>query len=277
VGAIGLGGLPMSVEGRPDQRQAEATIHAALDHGVTLIDTADCYGIGPAEVGHNERLIAAAVDSWGGDPGTVMIATKGGLYRTSDGAYHRNGHPDHLKRACVASLRALGRETIDLYQLHAVDPAVPYLDSVGALRDLQDKGMVRFIGLSNVTVAEIELARSVVPVVSVQNRLAPGVTDSRPELDHCTATGIAFLPWAPLGGLAAKGRVPLSYGTVGRIAAARGWSPQRVCLTWLLATSPMMIPIPGSSRRESVIDNVAAADAVLTSEELSMLASDGLR
>jgi aryl-alcohol dehydrogenase-like predicted oxidoreductase len=264
----------MSVEGRPDRRQAVATIHAALDCGVTLIDTADCYGIGPAEVGHNERLVGEALSAVGRAADGVIVAAKGGQYRTADGAYHINGRPEYLRTACEASLRALRREVIDLYQLHAVDPAVPLLESVGALQELRTEGKVRMVGLSNVTVDEIVEAGQVAPIVSVQNRLSPGFLGSLPELRHCAAAGIAFLPWGPLGGLAAKGREPAGSSVFAAIAAERGWSAQRVCLAWHLALEPVTIPIPGASRPVSIVDSVGAASSPLSPDEITRINSE---
>ncbi|MEV4412416.1 aldo/keto reductase [Catellatospora sp. NPDC049609] len=272
VGAIGLGALPLSVEGRPDRAQALRTVHAAVAQGVTLIDTADCYGIGQREHGHNEQLLAQALAALPpADRDAVMVATKGGMYRTDDGAYHRDARPERLRAACEASLRALGRDAVDLYQLHAVDPAVPFLESVGALADLQREGKVRMVGLSNVTVAEIEAARTLVTVASVQNRFSAVHRDSNAELAHCAATGIAFLPWAPLGGLAVRGGEPDRSAAFRTIAAARGWSVQRVCLAWMLSLGDVVIPIPGASRPESIQDSARAADASLTPGELDAI------
>ncbi|GIE95216.1 oxidoreductase [Paractinoplanes rishiriensis] len=271
VGAIGLGALPMSVEGRPDRAQSVATIHAALDCGVTLIDTADCYGIGPGEVGHNERLIGEVLAARGAEASGVVVATKGGQYRTPDGGYHANGRPEHLRLACEASLRATGRDHIDLYQLHAVDPAVPFLDAVGALAGLQREGKVRMVGLSNVTVPQIIEAGTVVAVVSVQNRLSPGSLAGLAELRHCAAAGIAFLPWAPLGGLRVRGTEPAGTSVFAAIGAERGWSAQRVCLAWHLALAPVTIPIPGASRPGSIIDSASAAASTLSGAELARI------
>src|SRR6266571_7663290 len=149
VSAIGLGGMPMSIEGRPDEQRSIATIHAALEAGVTLIDTADAYHIGADEVGHNESLIAGALASYGGDTSDVLVATKGGHLRPGDGSWTRNGSPDYLRQACEASLRRLGVEAIGLYQFHRPDPTVPYEDSIGAVRDLLDAGKIRRAGISN--------------------------------------------------------------------------------------------------------------------------------
>ena len=274
VGAIGLGGMPLSVEGRPDRERAIRTVHAALDAGVTLIDTADAYCLTSDEVGHNERLIAEAVASWGGDRDAVLIATKGGHTRPPDDSWAQDGSPAHLCAACEASLRALGVEAIDLYQYHRPDPKVPYEDSVGTLEELRQEGKVRLVGISNADPDQIRLAASITPLAAVQNELSPAFRSSLPELELCTELGIAFLPWSPLGGIGKASALGNQHAAFGDVAKERGVSPQQVCLAWLLALSPVCIPIPGSSRPESIRDSAAAADLQLTADELERL-SDG--
>jgi aryl-alcohol dehydrogenase-like predicted oxidoreductase len=182
VSAIGLGGMPMSIEGRPDERQSIRTIHAALDAGVTLLDTADSYHLHAGEVGHNERLIARALREWRGDSDTVLVASKGGHLRPGDGSWTVDGSPEHLRAACEASLRALGVETIGLYQFHRPDPRVPYAESVGTLAELQREGKIRMAGISNATVAQIDEARGIVDIVSVQNEFSPAFRSSAVDL-----------------------------------------------------------------------------------------------
>jgi aryl-alcohol dehydrogenase-like predicted oxidoreductase len=172
VGAIGLGAMPMSVQGRPDRPRAIATIHAALDAGITLIDTADAYCTSRVDTGHNERLVAEALQSRGAHHDEVLVATKGGHVRPDDGSWIIDGRPEHLKAACEASLRALDVDVIDLYQLHRPDPAIALAESVGAMADLRDEGRVRLVGLSNVNIDQIEEASAIVPVASVQNQLS---------------------------------------------------------------------------------------------------------
>lgn len=271
VGAIGLGGMPLSVEGRPDRDRAVRTVHAALDAGVTLLDTADAYCLGHDEVGHNERLLAEAVGSWGGDRSTVVIATKGGHTRPPDDSWALDGSPAHLRAACEASLRALGSGVIDLYQLHRPDPRVPYAESVGALEELRQEGKVRAVGISNADPEQIRLAASITPLAAVQNELSPAFRSSLPELDLCTELGIAFLPWSPLGGMGSAASLGAEHAVFGEVARARGVSPHQVCLAWLLALSPVMIPIPGSSRPESITDSAQAAALELTGDELGRL------
>src|ERR1017187_3878424 len=161
VGAIGLGGMPMSIEGRPDEDRSIRTIHAALDAGVTLIDTADAYHLKPGETGHNERLIAKALASYGGDTSDVLVATKGGHVRPGDGSWTLDGSPAHLREAADASLKALGVGALGLYQFHRPDPAVPYEESIGALKELLDAGKIRMAGISNPSIDQIDIARRV--------------------------------------------------------------------------------------------------------------------
>jgi aryl-alcohol dehydrogenase-like predicted oxidoreductase len=267
---IGLGGMPMSLSGRPSEEQALATIHAALDAGVNLIDTADAYSAGAEDFGHNERLIAKALD---GRRDGVIIATKGGHTRTPDGGWEKDGSPEHLKRACEASLKALGTDRIDLYQYHRPDPNVPYAESIGALKELQDEGKVRWIGISNADTDQIEEARSIVDIVSVQNQLSLeyGSPIDKGEVDLCERNGIAFLPWSPFGGISKAADSPGTHDPVRAAAEAHGVSPQQVVLAWLLALSPIMIPIPGASRPESITDSAKAVGLELTHEELQAI------
>ena len=271
VGAIGLGAMPLSVQDRPAESDAVRVVHAALDAGVRLIDTADAYCRGHEEVGHNERLVAAALASWSGDRDEVLVATKGGHTRPPDDSWALDGTPEHLRAACEASLRALDVETIGLYQLHRPDPQVPWAESVGALEELRQEGKVRMVGVSNADPAQIEEALTITPLAAVQNELSPAFRSSLPELELCTTRGVAFLPWSPLGGMSAAAGLGEQHAAFGEVARERGVSPQQVCLAWLLALSPACIPIPGASRPASILDSVRAADLELTAEELARL------
>ncbi|MEV5879106.1 aldo/keto reductase [Streptomyces sp. NPDC052101] len=281
VSAVGLGAMPLSIEGRPDEQRALATVHAALDAGVTLLDTADSYHLPGQDPGHNELLLARALAAYGGDTEGVLVATKGGRGRPADGSWTVTGTPRHLKAAAEASLRRLGTEAIGLYQLHKPDPAVPFEESVGALRDLLDEGKIRLAGLSNVTSDQILRARTILGdrLVSVQNRYSPEVRDSDPELRLCADLGLAFLPWSPLGGISRSSLDgPSGLADDGRFAAfrhvarERGVTPQQICLAWLSSLAPAVIPIPGASRPETIRNSAGAADLVLTEEELTRLA-----
>ncbi|MEU1420864.1 aldo/keto reductase [Kitasatospora sp. NPDC005751] len=279
VGAIGLGAMPLSVEGRPDEASALATLHSALDAGVTLIDTADSYHWHAGELGHNERLVARALASrTAADRAAVLVATKGGRGRPGDGSWTVDGRPGRLRQACEGSLRRLGVAAIDLYQLHKPDPRVPWAESVGALRELLDAGKIRAAGISNVDEGQILVARDILGagLVSVQNRFSPAVRSAEPELRLCERLGLAFLPWSPLGGLSRSvldgpDDVAVTSGAFHRIAAERGVSPQRIGLAWLLALSPAVVPIPGARRSASIRDSAAAADLTLTPAELTEL------
>ena len=275
VGAIGLGGMPMSIEGRPEQERSVRTIHAALDAGVTLVDTADAYHRDAGEVGHNEELIAAALRSWGGDASTVLVATKGGHLRPGDGSWTLDGRPVHLKEAAKASAQRLGVDAIGLYQFHRPDPAVPYAESVGALRDLLDEGVIRMAGVSNASVAQIDEANEVLGgrLVSVQNQFSPAFRSSLDELRHCAELGIAFLPWSPLGGIKKASGLGDEHSAFAEVARAHDVSPHRVALAWELALADVVIPIPGASRPESITDSVQAADLDLTAEEVERLSA----
>ncbi len=273
VSAIGLGGMPMSIEGRPDRDRSIATIHAALDAGVTFIDTADAYHLNADEVGHNESLIAEALASWGGDTSDVLVATKGGHLRPGDGSWTIDSSPEHLREAADASLKRLGVDAIGLYQLHRPDTKVPYAESVGAVRDLLDAGKITMAGISNANPAQIREAQEVLGgrLVSVQNQYSPAYLSSKPELELCDELGIAFLPWSPLGGISKASDLGSTYAAFQKVADGHGVSPQQVTLAWMLQTSPVVVPIPGSSRPETIQDSAKAADLTLTSAEMDQL------
>jgi len=276
VSAIGLGGMPMSIEGRPDRERSIATIHAALEAGVTLIDTADAYHEHADEVGHNELLIAEALRSYGGDTSAVLVATKGGHLRPGDGSWTVNGRPEYLKEAAKASARRLGVEAVGLYQFHRPDPEVPYAESVGALRELLDEGVIEMAGISNATVAQIDEANRVLDgrLVSVQNQFSPAFRSSLGELEHCARLGIAFLPWSPLGGITRAADVGARHDAFQTVADDRGASPQQIALAWELALAPIVIPIPGASRPTSIQNSVLAVDIELSRGEIAALSRD---
>jgi pyridoxine 4-dehydrogenase len=263
VSRLGYGAMRITGEGiwgePKDREKAKSVLRRAVELGVNLIDTADAYG---PEV--SERFIAEALFPY---PKGLVIATKGGLTRSGPGVWNRNGKPDHLMAACDGSLKRLRLERIDVYQLHAVDPAVPFLDSLGALVRLKEQGKVRHIGLSNVSVEQLEQARKVVPIVSVQNRYSLSDRNAETVLDACTRLGIGFLPWYPL----AAGELNRPGGSLDTIAKRHKATPGQMALSWLLRRSPVMLPIPGTSSVAHLEENVAAASVTLTDEEFQTL------
>ena len=273
VSAIGLGEMPLSIEGRPDRRQAIATIHASLDAGVTIIDTADAYSLGVQEHGHGERLVAEALAAYGGPTDDVLVATKGGHRRPGDGSWTVHGDPAYVKEACEASLKALGVDAIGLYQYHRPDPSIPWAESVGALADLLDEGKILMAGVSNATVAQIDEAQQVLNgrLVSVQNEFSPRFRSSENELEHCEKLGIVFIPWSPMGGIGRSDRIEGNFPAFADVAKEVGASPQQVTLAWMLAKGSRVIPIPGSSRPETAIASAAAADITLTPDQVARL------
>jgi pyridoxine 4-dehydrogenase len=264
VNRMGFGAMRITgryILGEPaDPHEARRVLRRAVELGVNLIDTADTYG---PEV--SERLIAEGLYPY---PDGLVIATKGGLTRRGKGRWPPDGRPEHLREACEGSLRRLRLERIDVYQLHAPDPSVPYEDSVGTLADLQREGKIRHIGVSNVTVDHLRRAQAIVDVVSVQNYFHVGDRPGEDVLDVCTERGVPYLPWRPLsGGSLARPRPALA-----RAAEDHGASPIQVALAWLLARSPVMLPIPGTSTVAHLEENVAAAAIRLSSEEVDAIA-----
>jgi aryl-alcohol dehydrogenase-like predicted oxidoreductase len=263
--------MHLSVTDRPDEAQAMRVVHAALDGGVTLLDTADVYCLDEAEIGHNERLFAKALRQWRGDRSGVIVATKGGITR-SGRDWGVDGRPEHLRAACDRSLRALGVERIDLYQHHRPDPAVPFAESVGALAELQRAGKVRWVGLSNVSVAQIEEARRQVTVVTVQNRLNPFFREALETgvVAHCAAQGIGFLAYSPVGGGRLNLKLP-GHGAAAAVGRRHGVSPHAAVIAWCLAQGPTVIPIPSARTVEHATDSLTAAGVRLTAEDLAEL------
>ena len=262
VRRMGFGAMRVcgpGVWGPPRERgAAQRVFRRAIELGVNFFDTADSYG---PHV--DEELIAEALHPY---PEGLVIATKGGLVRPNRNAWDPDGRPEHLRHALEGSLRRLRLECIDLYQLHAPDPRVPFADSVGALADMQRAGKIRHIGVSNVSVEELEAARRVATIVSVQNEYNLGERASEDVLAACQQLGIAFLPWYPLGAGAL-----LRSGGVKKLAKRHGVSAAQVALAWLLARSPVMLPIPGTASLDHLEENVASAALRIPAEELASL------
>jgi len=248
-----------SIWGPPkDRAHAHQVLRRAVELGIDFIDTADAYGPHVDEI-----LIAEALHPY---PKGLVIATKGGLVRPSAPRWDTDGRPQHLRRALEGSLKRLNLERIDLYQFHAPDPNVPYAESIGALADLQRAGKIRHLGVSNVSVDELAIARRIAPIVSVQNEYNLGDRSSEDVLEACERLGIAFLPWYPLG----AGAV-LRSTKVKNVAKRIGATPAQVALAWLLARSPVMLPIPGTGSLEHLDENTAAAGIRLGADDLAAL------
>ncbi len=267
VSRLGLGGMPLSIAGRPTRAEAIKVIHAALRAGVTLIDTADVYCLDQSDMGHNERLIAEALAKFGEALPDVVVATKGGLTRPG-GAWVTDARPSRLRAACEASLKALGLSVLPLYQLHAVDEEVPIEDSIGALADLRRQGKIAHIGVSNVSAVQLRRALAVAPIASVQNRCS--VFERRDfsngVIEICAAANIAYMAYCPVGGSRGKGRIA-DDPTLKQVASRHGVSPFEIALAWLLYRSPVVIPIPGASKISSILSSASAANVVLTAED----------
>ena len=265
VHRMGFGSMRLTGDGvwgdPPDREEAKGVLRRAVELGVNLIDTADSYGPEVAE-----RLIGEALAPY---PDGLVVATKGGLVRGGPGDWSADCRPEHLKEACEGSLRRLRVDRIDVYQLHTVDRQVPLAESVGALAELRDQGKIRHVGLSNVNVEQLEEARSIVPVVSVQNRYSLSDRGHESVLEACERGGLGFIPWFPL----AAGRAARGEGAVERVARENDVAPVQLALAWLLARSPVMLPIPGTSSVEHLEENVAAAALKLEQSEFDALAA----
>jgi pyridoxine 4-dehydrogenase len=263
VHRMGFGTMRLTGEGvwgePADHDEAIAVLRRAVDLGINLFDTADSYGPEVAE-----RLIAEALHPY---PDDLVIATKAGFQRPGPGRWEEDGRPAHLRQACDGSLKRLKLDRIDLYQLHRIDPKVPVADQIGTLLDLQQEGKIRHIGLSEVSVAQIEKVRRMISIVSVQNRYNVADRASEDVLIYCTRENLAFIPWFPLG----TGDLTASAGPLARIAYSLGATPAQVALAWLLKKSPVMLPIPGTSRVEHLEENTAAATLSLNDVTLREL------
>jgi pyridoxine 4-dehydrogenase len=263
VRRLGFGAMRITGPGiwgpPPDPEGAKRLLRRVVELGINLIDTSDAYG---PEV--SERLIAEALHPY---PEGLVIATKGGLRRTGPGEWPRDARPERLKECCEGSLRRLRLDRIDLYQLHAPDPKVPLEDSLGALKELQEQDKIRHVGVSNVSLEELERARRVVEVVSVQNRYNLEDRSSEDVLEACERDGVGFIPWFPL----ATGRLAEPGGPLDEVARAHEATPGQVALAWLLQRSPVMLPIPGTSSIEHLEENVQATRLRLSDEEMRRL------
>lgn len=278
VSALGLGAMPLS-QGRDKPatpEQATATIHAALDAGVTFLDTADIYAATWDTMGHNEKFVAEALRTWTGDRSSVVVATKGGITRSEGEVAGRNGSATYLRAALEKSLTNLEMDAADLYYWHRPDRSIRYAEGVEALAALKEEGLIREIGISNANVEEIEVAREVLGdggLAAVQNEFSPTFFHTAlRELRHCGEHGIAFVPWSPLGGTGGgASAVGERFPQIQKIADAHGVSPQQVVLAWELSLGDHVVPIPGASRPESITDSALAMTLELSAEELEEL------
>lgn len=278
VSAIGLGAMPLSASGKPapPRPQAIATVHAALDAGITLIDTADIYAPSWDTMGHNEQLVAQALADYPGDTSNVVVATKGGITRSEGEQWGRNGSPEYLREAAERSRERLGVESIDLYYWHRPDRSRRYADGIEALASLKQDGIIKEIGVSNANVEELQIAIDVLgegELAAVQNEFSPKFNHtSLQELEFCGERGIAFLPWSPLGGTSG-GAVELAdrYPILAEVANAHGASTQLVTLAWELSLGEHVIPIPGASRPESIRDSARAMELDLSDYQRSRI------
>ena len=280
VSVMGLGCMPVSFpEHAGDRERGIAVIHRALDAGITLLDTANIYAPSWDTMGHNEQIVGAAVRSYTGDArlDEVLIATKGGILRGPGETWSRDATRDGLRAAAEASRRALGVEVIDLYQLHRHDSALTYAEQVRSLAAVRDEGLTRMIGLSNVTLAELQVALDEVGgpadggIVSVQNEFSPRYRGDADVLEACTERGIAFLPWSPLGGVDQARTIGDRYAAFAEVGAQVGATAHEVVLAWLAAISPRMIPIPGASRPQTVDSIVRAGSVQLSPDQIEHL------
>ena len=276
VSAVGLGGVPLSVpETRPDEAAAIKVIHHAVDQGVTFIDTADSYGRGETDMGHNERLFGRVLAQLPADVrDQLVVATKAGFTRPG-GAWVPNGRPEYLRRQCEASLRNLGVERLDLLQHHRPDPGVPIAESIGAFARLRDEGKVRFVGVSEYSVAQLDEAQAVTEIASTQNQYS--LAHRQPEQDGTLAATrsrrLAFIPWSPLGGISATPGRDLArrHPAVAGLAERLGVSPQQLAVAWLLSKGPQLIVIVGASRAASIEDSARAADLELDADHIAQI------
>jgi aryl-alcohol dehydrogenase-like predicted oxidoreductase len=265
IGAIGFGGMPLSTQGRPPEDKARLVIAAAIDAGITFIDTADVYCLDDRDIGHNERLIASVVRDREG----VHVGTKAGLRRPR-GAWTRDGSPKHIREACEQSLSSLGTDQIWLYQLHAVDPPVGLEKSVETFAELQREGKCKHVGLSNVTIPEIERARRIVSVYSVQNRLNPYFRESLDVAENCAENDIVFLAYSPVGGGRLAKKLP-KFEVLQQIAAKHGCSPHAVVLAWVRSKGKTVVPIPGARTIEHAVDSARSVSVALTADEIGSI------
>ncbi|MEH1934736.1 MAG: aldo/keto reductase [Nostoc sp.] len=272
VSAIGLGGMPMSISNRPPESQSIQVIHRALELGITFIDTADSYCKDESDKHHNERLIHKALTSYKGDISQVIVATKGGLMRP-DGNWTSNGNPEHLRQTIRASFEALGgAKPIDVWQYHSPDTNYTIEESLAAVKEAVEAGLIRFVGVSNFSVEQIKRSRDIVDIISVQNQYSPW--QRQPEKDgvlkYCEQQGLTFLPWSPFGGRHRHQDLQ-DIPAIAQLAKEKGVSVYNIVLAWLRSKSPAILPIPGASKVSSIEDSVQAINVKLSDQEVQKI------
>ncbi|MDF5709038.1 MAG: aldo/keto reductase [Nostoc sp. S4] len=272
VSAIGLGGMPMSISNRPPESESIQVIHRALDVGITFIDTADSYSKDESDKHHNERLIHKALASYKGDVSQVIVATKGGLMRP-DGNWTRNGNPEHLRQTIRVSFEALGGvKPIDVWQYHSPDNNYTIEESLTAVKEAVEAGLIRFVGVSNFSVEQIKQAQDVVDIVSVQNQYS--LWERQPEIDgvleYCEQQGLTFLPWSPFGGKRRHQDLE-DIPAIAQLAIEKGVSVYNIVLAWLRSKSPAILPIPGASKISSIENSAKAINVKLSAEEVQKI------
>ncbi|MEC5030399.1 MAG: aldo/keto reductase [Oscillatoria sp. PMC 1051.18] len=272
ISEIGLGAMPMSLRDRPPESEAIQVIHKALDLGVTLIDTADSYCKDESDKHHSERLLTKALKQYNGDTSNVTIATKGGLMRPQ-GSWTRNGNPDHLRETIRLSFESLGGEQpITLWQYHSPDPDYSIEAALTPAKEAVEQGMIRYIGVSNFSVAQIKQAQDFVEIVSVQNQYNPWHRNPESDgvLEYCEQENLTFFPWSPLGGSRRHSNLE-DIPVIANLAKEKGVSVYQIVLAWLRAKSPCIVPIPGASKPSSIASSVEAAKVQLSSAEVEQI------
>ena len=263
IGPIGFGGMPLSIQGRPPEEQGRRVIQAVIDAGIDFIDTADVYCLDDSDIGHNERLIASVV------PPNFKVGTKAGLRRPR-GAWTRDASPAHIREACERSLRALNVDQIWLYQLHAVDPKAGFEKSVETFAELQREGKCKLVGLSNVSIDEIERAKKIVDVQSVQNRLNPYFRESLDVAQWCGENEVTFLAYSPVGGGRLTKKIP-KFEVLQEIASKHDCSPHAVVLAWVRSKGKTVVPIPAARTVEHALDSARSVGVTLSNDELAAI------
>jgi len=265
IPVVGFGGMPLSTQGRPPEEKGQHVLHAAIDAGMTFIDTADVYCLDDRDIGHNERLIASVLRERS-DRDAIRVATKAGMRRPR-GSWTNDGSARHIREACELSLRALGTERIWLYQFHVPDPKVPFEQSIEAFAELHREGKFLHFGLSNVSLEQIEIASRILPVASVQNRLNPYFRESVRLAKDCAQRKITFLAYSPVGGGRLAKKLP-QFDVLIELAGKYDRSVHAIVLAWVRAQGATVVPIPAARTIEHAVDSARSADLVLSAEDL---------